>query len=64
MQILIIDILYQIYIFKTCWTLKLQENQSQKSEQVVYNFWLIHVSQKNMLSVSVRLYLGAVLTFH
>ena len=33
---LIIHILHKIYIFKTCWTLKLQENESQKSEQVVF----------------------------
>jgi len=35
-KILIIYILHKIYIFKTWATLKLQKNQSQKSEQVVF----------------------------
>ena len=33
---LIIHILYKIYFFKTWATLKLQKNQSQKSEEVVF----------------------------
>jgi len=33
---LIIHILYKIYFFKTWVTLKLQKNQSKKSEKVVF----------------------------